>query len=148
MTCICCGNPRNPPLKIYCEQCYIAFNSYIRLYGDDLRKYVNTKYCVKLPRFKHRKSYLDYYRFCKRFSTFDDLPEYVCLREHMIFLKVSEDRAKKIKGFMVNQQNLCEALNMLNYAYRNSFENFKHEVEITLNQLFRFELKKPLLPLW
>ena len=112
-------------------------NSYVRLYGDDLRKYVNTRYNVKIPRFKYRKSYNDYCRFCKRFSTFDDLPEFVVLREQMIFNKVSEDRFKKINGLINNQQNLREALNMINYAAWVSIESFKHELEVTLNQLFR-----------
>ena len=64
----------------------------------------------------------------------------------MIFNKMSEDRLKKLNGLMNNQGNLHEALNMLNYVAWNSLECFKHEVEITLNQLFRFVLKKPFLP--
>ena len=137
MSCVACGSQRNPPFNFYCADCYVALSNYVRVYGEDLRKYVNTRYNVKLHRFKNKKSFYDYYCFCKRFANFQDLPDFIVLREQMLYNKVSEDRLKKMNGLFKNQRKLHEALNMLNYAAWNSLECFKHEVEITLEQLFR-----------
>ena len=70
MSCVACGSQRNPPFNIYCADCYVALNGYVRVGGDDLRKYINTKYNIQLPRLKNKKSFYDYYSFAKGLQTF------------------------------------------------------------------------------
>jgi len=135
MSCVACGSQRNPPFNFYCADCYVALSNYVRVYGEDLRKYVNTRYNVKLHRFKNKKSFYDYYCFCKRFANFQDLPDYIALREQMLYNKVYEDRLKKMNGLFKNQWEFHDELNMMHFAVWNSLESFNREIEITLKQL-------------